>query len=130
MTETRTGGRSRRRTARPRPNFYQQALTEAERAALAGAAAAEGLTDEVAMLRLLVRRHLAQQPENFDQTIKALHLLVRMVAVQFRLSGEDAERLDERVAEVVNQFAAVVLTDAGTSPASEVDGSGSNTGIS
>ncbi len=111
MTE-RTRGRRRAvhaRHAAPRPdNFYQRVLNEGE-AALAEAAAADGLADETVLLRVLVRRQLEEHPESLEQTIKALHLLVRMVSAQYRLSGEDAARLSERVHEIADQLAVAVL---------------------
>jgi response regulator RpfG family c-di-GMP phosphodiesterase len=111
MTE-RTRGRRRAAHARhatPRPdNFYGRVVHEGE-AALAEAAAADGLADETALLRVLVRRQIEERPENLEQTIKALHLLVRMVAVQFRLSGEDTARLSEQVHQIGEQLAIAVL---------------------
>jgi hypothetical protein len=106
--------RGRRRAAHPRltvprpDNFYRQVLREGE-TALAEAATAGGLADETALLRVLVRRQIEEHPENLDQTIKALHLLVRMVAVQFRLSGEDAAMLSEHVHQIADRLAAAVL---------------------
>ena len=89
--------------------FYRSVLLEAEAAALAEAETAEGLVDEVALLRVLVRRHLAERPQNLELTIKALHLLVRMVAEQFRLSGADRAGLTECVDAVAAQLTTAVL---------------------
>lgn len=112
----RTRGRRRSphaRHAASRPdNFYRHVLHESE-AALAEAAISDGLADETALLRVLVRRQIEEHPENLDQTIKALHLLVRMVATQFRLSGEDIDRLSEHVHAIADQLAVAVLGTEG-----------------
>lgn len=99
--------RRHRRALRPE-NFYEGVLQESD-AALAAAAGATGLTDELALLRVLVRRQIEEHPDRLDQTIRALHLLVRMVAVQFRLSGDDQQRLRDSLDAVVQQLTAAVL---------------------
>lgn len=100
--------RRRRRTAKP-DNFYREVIAESETSVLAEAASVDGLGGEVAMLRVLVRRQMAEHPERLDLTIQALHLLVRMVATHYRLSGADAEQLREEITEAVGQIARSVL---------------------
>ena len=103
--ERRRHGRRHTRTA----NLYQGVIEESDAAVLAAAQEAEGLTDEVAVVRALLLRHLAGHPENLELTIKGMHLLVRMVTAQAHLSGEDAARLQERTEELANHFAAAIF---------------------
>ena len=90
----------RPRAASPR-NFYRSVLEHAEREELDTAAAAGGLDDEVALLRMLVRRELAERPENLRLVLQGLNLLVRAVAVRYRLSPSDTAALEQRMAEAL-----------------------------
>jgi hypothetical protein len=93
------------RKRRPSPrNFYRQALTEAEREHLDGATSAEGLDDEIALLRILVRRELEADPENLRLVLQGLTLLVRAVATRYRLEPDDQQALEERLVEAVRSL--------------------------
>jgi hypothetical protein len=46
---------------------------------LADACVLESLDDEIAVMRILIRRLLLHDPDNFDGIFKAMHLLVRML---------------------------------------------------
>lgn len=98
-----------RHQRRRQGNFYRRLTAEVDPAMLAAAARAEGLDDEVAIVRVLLGRHLAEHPENLELTIKGMHLLVRMVTAQHQLSGADAAELNERVDQVARHFAAAVF---------------------
>jgi hypothetical protein len=89
--------------------LYQRAIEAIEPGALAAAARAEGLDDEVAVLRVLLRRHLTEHPENVELMFKGMHLLVRMVTAQHGLSGEDAAQLEERLKMLARHFAAAAF---------------------
>ena len=106
----RTGAHRRRgRQADHAANFYQGVLAEAAASDLHEAAAPDGLADEVALLRVLVRRQLAEGPENLDLTLKGLTLLARLVATQYRLSGADEAALRGQLSTVADHLAAAVL---------------------
>jgi hypothetical protein len=100
---------SARHRRRRQANLYRRLTAEVDPAMLAAAARAEGLDDEVAIVRVLLGRHLADHPENLELTIKGMHLLVRMVTAQHQLSGADAAELNERVDQVARHFAAAVF---------------------
>ena len=108
MTEQGHGHTRRTRWRPRRTNLYQDVLEQSDRAAFAEAAAVEGLEDEVPLLRLLLRRQLAEHPENLEMTIKGMHLLVRMVSVQHGLSGADEAAFDERAAGLIEQVRRIV----------------------
>ncbi len=93
-----------RRVPRRKPrtgNYYQPVLERSAQGDLQDAAAAEGLDDEVALLRLLVRRELAAQPEDIRPLLQGLTLLVRAVATRHRISPADQEALEQRMAEAL-----------------------------
>lgn len=99
------GPRRRRKSG----ELYRRAIEAIEPGALAAAARAEGLDGEVAVLRVLLRRHLTEHPENVELMFKGMHLLVRMVTAQHGLSGEDAAQLKERMDVLARHFAAAVF---------------------
>lgn len=104
------GRRERARKPATRPeNFYRSVLAEAEAGSLLAAGQIDGLADEVAALRLLLRRQLTEEPENIERIFKGLHLLVRMVSAQFALSSVDESRLEERLAELAAQFRSAIF---------------------
>jgi hypothetical protein len=106
--------RSPRRLRRPAPrNFYRGALDAAEQADLEAAAMTEGLDDEVALLRLLVRRELAERPENLRLVLQGMTLLVRAVAARYRLSPSDQAELEQRIAGAIRSVAETVAREAG-----------------
>ena len=102
MSGTKHGRPPRR--ASPR-NFYRGVLDQADREELDSAASADGLDDEVALLRMLVRRELAEHPENVRLVLQGLSLLVRAVAVRYRLSPSDAAALEQRMADALRGLA-------------------------
>lgn len=74
--------------------FYERALTEAERADLSEALKVEGLEQEVALLRLRLRRALAPEDEDFALFLRGLDVLRRMVVARYGLSKGDAKGLE------------------------------------
>jgi len=102
---TRRRGNTRGRT-RARP-FYADALAADERADLAVASEVHGLEQEIALLRLWLRRILADRPEDFATAVKAISLLVRAVSAAGRLSTADDALLDRVSAELNDVLAAL-----------------------
>jgi hypothetical protein len=85
------GSRRRRVSARA---FYEQALDEAERADWTEAMKVEGVDQEIALLRLRLRRAV-QQPEDMELMFKGIELLTRAVATRYRLSKQSRASLLE-----------------------------------
>lgn len=90
-------------------SFYVQALDAAdhaeERAAeLAAARKVEGLDEEVALLRVLIRDALEQHPDDVKLLHSGLRLLVQSLLAQHRLSPKQADNLGEAVANVLEEF--------------------------
>ena len=76
--------RARRRPS-PR-NFYRQALTEAEQVELGQAQKVDGLDDEIALLRVRLKRAVDERPEDIQLLVRGMDLLVKAVATRYRLS--------------------------------------------
>lgn len=94
---------SGRRTTRAKA-FYEHALTEAEIPALAEARDVHGLTEEAALLRVRLREALERQPDDWDVLLSGVRLLVNVLLVQHRLSGQQAEDLTSSLAGVFEHF--------------------------
>jgi hypothetical protein len=110
----RVSGRRTPAAARPRrrpANLYQSVVDNVAPGALAAAARVEGLDDEVALVRVLLQRALAEHPENLELLIKGMHLLVRMVVAQYNLTGAEAAQLEGRMAELAGHFAAAIFRE-------------------
>ncbi len=88
------------------PSFYAEALSEAERLELEEALGVEGLDQEIALLRLKLKRALEEEPENLALMVKGLELLVRAVSARYRLSQEDREGLAQGLRAVLEDIGA------------------------
>lgn len=109
MTPTRTTRRGKRIAPR---NFYLSALDAAEQERLDLAASVEGLDDEVALLRVLVRRELEANPDDVALVLRGITLLVRAVAARYRLSPADQQALEGRIVEAVRALTETVQVEA------------------
>ncbi len=93
-------------------NFYRRALSEAEREALGPAQEVEGLDDEIALLRVRLRRALEERPEDMQLLVRGLDLLVKAVATRYRLSPKARRDLAENLAAVLNSLGDQLLPPA------------------
>lgn len=106
-TATRTP-RRRRAPGRVAHNFYRNALDQAGREDLEAAAEREGLDDEVALLRMLVRRELAAEPADMKLVLQSMTLLLRAVGARYKLAPEDQSALEERIVDAVRALTASI----------------------
>jgi len=86
-------GRRRRQSTR----FYATALDPADRAGLDDAAAVQGLDQEIALLRLRLRRLLSEHPDDHALAVRAMELLVRAVGAACRLTPAESDDVLARV---------------------------------
>jgi len=91
---------------RRRRSFYEEALSAAERLELEEARRLEGLDEEIALLRLKLKRALEEEPQNLGLIVKGLELLVRAVSAHYRLSREDEEGLAQGLRAVLREIGA------------------------
>ena len=84
----------RRRSAN---SFYAEALTAAEKRVLAEARAVQGLDNEVALLRTLLRSALRDSGGDLALMVRGVDALRRLVVARFDLGGakEDALKAEE-----------------------------------
>ncbi len=95
-------------------SFYARALTAADRAALDDAREVEGLADEVALLRVQIRRLIEDDEPDARVLQGAMRLLVQTLIAQQRLSGQQAEGLGQAAARLLEEFGAALATGDGT----------------
>ncbi len=102
MTRNRKQGRPREATRGKA--FYDAAVSEAERVDLKDAARVEGLDQEIAMLRLRLRRTAEEHPENLSLMLKGVGTLVKAVAANYGLSQKNENDLADRIKEMLGAF--------------------------
>ena len=96
-------------------SFYEEALSEAERLDLPEARQMEGLDEEIAVMRVRLKRALEERPEDVQLIAKGLALLVKAVAAKYRLSAKARKDLSDSIAGVVEGIGAVLYPE-GFSP--------------
>ena len=92
-------------------SFYEKALTEAERVRLPRAMEVEGLDEEIALLRVKLVSLLETHPEDMDMLIKCVNLLVRGVAIKYRLSPQSAETLSQKIMAVIKELGGALIPE-------------------
>ncbi len=93
--------RRARATAR---NFYHHALDQAERLDLKRAQEIEGLDDEIALMRVRLKRAMAEHPQDVQLLMKGLEILVRAVGARYRLSPKSRKDRAENLAATLNSL--------------------------
>jgi len=95
-------------------NFYEDALTEAERLELPVAQEVEGLDQEIAVLRVRMKAALREHPEDLPLIAKGLEMLVKAVAARYRLSPKARRDLADNLSALLDNLgAAFSAGDAG-----------------
>lgn len=77
--------------------FYAASLAPEDRADLDRAGAMRGLDQEIAVLRLRLRRLLAEHPDDYALTVRSVELLVRAVNAAGRAAPDDEQDLLDRL---------------------------------
>ncbi len=88
--------------------FYDRALDAADRDAVDAARGVHGIDDEVALLRVQVRRLLEAGNPDPKVLQSGIRLLIQALAAQHRLSGAQAEGVESAAAAAIEQFAALM----------------------
>ncbi len=93
-----------RRARATASNFYRQALDRAERLDLERAQEIEGLDDEIALMRVRLKRAMKEHPQDAQLLMKGLEILVRAVGARYRLSPKSRKDLAENLAATLNSL--------------------------
>ncbi len=85
-------------------NFYGGAVDIAERLDLERAQEIEGLDDEIALLRVRLKRAVQEHPEDVQLLVKGMDILVRAVGARYRLSPKSRKDLADNLAATLNSL--------------------------
>jgi hypothetical protein len=94
----------RRRGRNRLRSFYAEALTEAERLELARAQEVEGLDEEMAVLRVRLKRALQEHPQDLALIAKGVDMLVKAVAARYKLSRKARRDLADNLANLIESM--------------------------
>ncbi len=102
-----SGRKSPNKKSRPKAKsgFYGQALVEAERLYLLEAAQVDGLDDEVAVLRLLLRRLIQERPDEVKLQLDTVNTLAKLLHTRYQLTAEQKNSLKEALLKVLTEVA-------------------------
>ena len=105
-----SGKRPRSRCRRPSDveGFYESAVPAGDKVALAVAREVEGLDEEIAVLRVRLRRALEEHPENMTLMLKGVEMLVKAVSAGYRLSKDAKADLSESVRGTLEEYARMI----------------------
>ena len=84
--------------------FYVEAMSTAERLALAEAMGVDGIDQEIALLRLRLRSAIAKQPEDLPLMFKGIGLLARVIATRYGLGKTGREEMQEALLEAFTEL--------------------------
>ncbi len=85
-------------------NFYADGMTNSELMDLKRAHEAEGLKDEIALLRVRLKAAAHEHPENLELLLRGVGMLVRAVTAQYRLSPKARKDLAQNVEAVLKSL--------------------------
>jgi len=68
-----------------------------------------GLDDEIAALRVRLREMLNEEEPDMPAVLKALEVLTKAVAAQYRMSPRSKKELSDNLAAVLNSFGDLIL---------------------
>jgi len=92
--------------------FYDEALSEAERAALPLARELQGIDEEIAVVRLRLRSALEQRPEDLTLMAKGVDLLVKALSARYRLSKDEKADLSAGIKGVLEEVGGKLYPEA------------------
>jgi hypothetical protein len=103
-----TGDRQDKQPGCQRPSeveaFYDAAVPEADRVALAVAREVEGIDQEIAVLRVRLRRALEDHPENMPLMLKGIEMLTKALATRHRLSKGAKDDVSTNMRALLSEF--------------------------
>lgn len=103
MTAARKKASSGKRPASA--GFYGRTLDEAEQVDLQDAAGVQGLDAEVALVRIMLRRLIAEQPGEVKLQLSAVNTLAKLLHARYQLSAEQRNSLKEAILKVLTEVA-------------------------
>ncbi len=91
--------------ANKKQGFYSKVLDEAEKISLEEARDIEGLDEEIAMLRVRLRKLIEKDPDRVDLHLKMIAALARLVGVRYNISKKQKNSLRDAITRVITDIA-------------------------
>lgn len=85
--------------------FYGPALDETAALTLEEAGGVEGLDQEIAVLRMIMRELIREDPENIKLHLKAANTIASLVKIRYSISREQKKSLKEAIMKVLTELA-------------------------
>lgn len=92
-----------------RESFYEAAMAEAEQ--YPRARDVEGLDDELAVLRMQLRRGLMQEDVDLKVVLACIDQVRKLVLARYRMSPKRADDFTDSIAAVIEQFTNLTTGD-------------------
>jgi hypothetical protein len=88
---------------RRRRSFYSNALDEAERIELKSAVAVEGIDDEIAVMRIRIKK--MRRFADIEDLTRCTNALCRMLTTRYAIEGKSKKSLKEALGNVLRDIA-------------------------
>ncbi len=86
--------------------FYSRSLDEAERLEMEEASYVEGIDQEIALIRIRLRRLVEQHPDQISLHLEAANAIARLLRTRYQISKEQKKSLKDAIAKVLTEVAA------------------------
>jgi len=97
---------SKRRPSAKKPGFYARVLDEAERLDYELASGVNGIDDEIALLRVEIKKAMAGgDVSNLKLLVNAANALERLVRTRYQITKEQRKGLKEAITNVLKDIA-------------------------
>jgi hypothetical protein len=91
--------------ANKKQGFYGKVLDEAEKISLEEARDIEGLDEEIAVLRVRLRKLIEEDPDRIDLHLKMIATIARLVGIRYDISREQKKSLRDAITKVITDIA-------------------------
>jgi hypothetical protein len=85
--------------------FYARVMDEADLIDFKLATGVNGIDDEIAILRMMIKSILEREPENIKVIMDATNTLARLLKIRFDISKEQKKGLREAIGNVLRDIA-------------------------
>ena len=94
--------------------FYSNVLDEQQRLDFEQAIQAEGLDEEIALLRVKIKSLVEHDPENVKLIIQAINMLMKTIIARYDISKNDTNAILDAVGNVMKNIALPMGMTIGT----------------
>ena len=102
---SRKAGTSKSNQSARKQGFYFRVLDEAERLDFELASGVEGIDDEIALLRVEIKKAIAGgDPKNLKLLVDATNALERLIRTRYKISKEQRKGLKEAIGNVLRDI--------------------------